>query len=106
MAHRDVQAATSDCLQGCTQDVLLLLLDVPLKLCLHFRPRASSRLASWRDMRLKSLRVGLLQPLVEGLHSAGRELGLPFLAHADEQAAISLLLLLEACPVLIQHTGV
>ena len=93
-------------LQGSIQEVLLLLLGVPLKLCLHFSPQASCRLASWRVMRLKSLCVGLLQLLVEGLHSAGRELGLPFLAHADEQAAISLLLLLEACPTSNQHTGV
>ena len=42
--------------------------------------------------------AGALRPIVVDLHSAGKALGLPFLAHADLQPAACLLMLLEASP--------
>ena len=45
------------------------------------------------------LHAGTLRPVLADLHSAGKTLGLPFLAHADLQPAACLLMLLEAFPV-------
>lgn len=39
--------------------------------------------------------AGLLQPVLEDMHSAGKVLELPFLAYADVQPAACLLILLE-----------
>jgi hypothetical protein len=49
--------------------------------------------------------TGLLQPVLEAMHSAGKVLGLPFLAYADVQPAACLLILLEVPPTQMPEGG-